>query len=41
MPPGSWWLYTATPQHPLRPVYDIPPVITRRPRMRWLRLLGA
>jgi hypothetical protein len=34
MPPGSWWLFAATPPQPVRPVYDIPPVIRKR-RLLW------
>ena len=35
MLPTTWWLNAATP--PItRPVYDIPPVITRRKRRLWL-----
>jgi hypothetical protein len=37
LPPNSLWLFTTTPPRPVRPVYDIPPVITRQPRWRWLR----
>jgi hypothetical protein len=34
MPPAAWWLFATTPPLPARPVYDIPPVITRRPGWR-------
>ncbi len=40
MPHEAWWLYAAAPPPTPRPVYDIPPVITRRPRRWWFRRAG-
>ena len=34
MPPASWTLFAADPPRPVRPVYDIPPVIRRERRWR-------
>jgi hypothetical protein len=39
MPPDAWWLFATAPPQPARPVYDTPPVITRRPG--WRRWLSA
>jgi len=40
MPPESWTLFAADPPRPVRPVYDIPPVIRRKPRRRLFGFLA-
>jgi hypothetical protein len=40
-PPTSWSLLSGTPARPTAKVYDIPPVVTRRPRRLRIRLRRA
>jgi hypothetical protein len=38
LPPNSWTLLSGTSSRPVGKVYDIPPVVTRRPRRFRIRL---